>query len=199
MDTGAYDANLQRTSSQVAVIVLCAPSRSERGYPPAKRSEGPRRPTSSLPGHLSPCTTPNWLLVLAGKLRSHLAHVEVWLDEGPVWVRVCGAWEGLEVELVLPDAPIVTLLDERQPRWSAYALVTLEASEGPAWRLPWILAPFTCVEVVKAALGIRAPWVVTAGGLCAYLCRRGVVFTQRRRCAEHGCGEAQRLGVLGER
>lgn len=43
--------------------------------------------------------------------------------------------------------------------------------------------PMTCVEVVKALLGLRAPFVVTPRGLAAHLARRGaqIVITAERQ------------------
>ena len=28
-------------------------------------------------------------------------------------------------------------------------------------RVPWLFGPVTCVEAVKAAIGLRAPWIIT--------------------------------------
>ena len=36
-------------------------------------------------------------------------------------------------------------------------------------RIPWVFGPWTCVEQIKALLGIRAPWILTPRQLHRYL------------------------------
>jgi len=36
-------------------------------------------------------------------------------------------------------------------------------------RLPWVFGPWTCVEQIKALVGIRAPWVLTPRQLWKHL------------------------------
>ena len=36
-------------------------------------------------------------------------------------------------------------------------------------RLPWVFGPWTCVEQIKALVGVRAPWVLTPRQLWKHL------------------------------
>lgn len=50
----------------------------------------------------------------------------------------------------------------------ATAVAYLEGCTDRPVRVPWVMTPWTCVEVVKGLLGMRDPWVVTPWQLFKY-------------------------------
>lgn len=40
-------------------------------------------------------------------------------------------------------------------------VVRVRAELRERYRVPWVFGPLTCVEMVKAVLGIRSPWILT--------------------------------------
>ena len=74
----------------------------------------------------------------------------------------------------------VTILDQFSPEPPTDWLRIPGATVLRAWpevvkgrvRVPWILSPLTCVEGVKAVLGIRSPWILTPWQLARHLRRR---------------------------
>ncbi len=73
----------------------------------------------------------------------------------------------LQVEIV--EMPISAFLADRQATQTAW-IMAVEASAAPP--VAGLRGPLTCVEVVKALLGIRAPFVLTPRQLARHLVRR---------------------------
>lgn len=91
-------------------------------------------------------------------------------DRG-VWVAVDGSLPCLSVD-ILPFSP-----DNRPYAPRGGTIIHVNALVQPeTFRTPQLIAPFTCVEVCKAVLGIRAPFVWTPWQLYRHV-RRGYVQT----------------------
>ena len=78
--------------------------------------------------------------------------------------------EGRHLRQALLEEPVGTHL--RRLITAKDAMVVLPAPIG-APPAPMLRPPMTCVEVVKATLGLRAPWIVTPRQLARHLLRRG--------------------------
>jgi hypothetical protein len=96
-------------------------------------------------------------------LQPGFKHVEVWREDRGAWARIDPCLEFLVAEVHL------------QPPWETGILpgarflrVTRIAPRGSI-REPFMLGPITCVELAKAALGIRAVFVRTPYALYKYL------------------------------
>ena len=97
-------------------------------------------------------------------LREGFKHVEVWVRDRGVWIRMEPCFEipvleaYLEEPLRLVDPMLKpTFFRVRKPILSR----TLKA--------PWVVGPVTCVEAVKLILCIRKAWVKTPYQLYTYL------------------------------
>ena len=92
-----------------------------------------------------------WKILMPG-----FEHVEVWKEVRALWVRIepCLEYVGTEIheqppwELVLPELRPTFLRVQRSVRMGH-------------WREPWHIGPITCVELTKAIIGIRAPFIRT--------------------------------------
>lgn len=89
-------------------------------------------------------------------LRSGFRHCFVVLETGDTWVLYNPLSNGTEFD-VWPDE------DEQSIRaWlvqQGYKVVEETVRPFAAKAMPW--APFSCVEAVKRALGVRAPWALS--------------------------------------
>lgn len=95
--------------------------------------------------------SPLWRLLKPG-----FQHVECWRCDRGIWIRIDPCWE-----LVTADA------HERAPwEWmpsevkSTVLRVRRPVRKGKL-REPWFIGPWTCVEITKAFIGLRAPFVRT--------------------------------------
>lgn len=110
-------------------------------------------------------------------LHPDFRHVELWrpMQYGPAitdvqWLMVCGTYEFLEADLVIdPRPPWV-----RDPKCTVQR-VTASRSLSSI-REPFFLGPMTCVEYVKAALGIRSIWLRNPHQLYRYIAKRNCVI-----------------------
>jgi hypothetical protein len=92
-----------------------------------------------------------WKLLMPG-----FDHVEVWKNTKSVWIRIEPCLEYLAPE-VHEQPPWELVLPELDP---TFLRVQRTVDKG-TWREPWHFGPITCVELTKAVLGIRAPFVRT--------------------------------------
>lgn len=58
-------------------------------------------------------------------------------------------------------------------------IVQIAVDFPPPGKPPLMRGPMTCVGLMKAALGIRAPWIWTPHQLCVYLLRHGGTLIER--------------------
>lgn len=87
-----------------------------------------------------------------------------WSPRG--WLRLDPGMDFLRLEFV--DAPVYA--SPRQFTEPGARLVRVEARIRPeTMRAPWIWSPVTCVEAVKALLGIRRFWLWTPQQLFRHL------------------------------
>jgi hypothetical protein len=110
--------------------------------------------------------SPLWKLLKPG-----FEHVEVWRCDRGVWVRIDPCLEYMMVEAYVD--PPWALLD---PALSPTYFKTTRLIEPGKVREPFLIGPITCVELAKAALGIRSAFVRTPWQLHNYL-----VKNERRR------------------
>lgn len=95
---------------------------------------------------------PRWLKLLAKGFR----HCLIAIKDGGRWV-VCDPlshWTEIAVLPCLPEHVIAARLVA-----AGYLVVPARACAPEPAPQPW--RPYTCVEAVKRALGLRAPWVLT--------------------------------------
>jgi len=99
----------------------------------------------------------SWLWRL---LKPGFQHVEAWrkFENGDGWIRLEPCFEGIVTE-VYPHSPA-------ESNWvsGCHPVTTLVVRhEVPKGKLhtPFAFGPLTCVELVKAALGVYAPFVRT--------------------------------------
>lgn len=78
--------------------------------------------------------------------------------------------EGRHLRQVLLEEPVGVHLRRLIAAKDAVVLLPPAIAAAPA---PMLRPPMTCVEVVKATLGIGAPWIVTPRQLARHLLRRG--------------------------
>jgi len=104
---------------------------------------------------------PRWRRLLAPGYR----HVLALREDGErrsLIIEHCGAV--MQVQSVA--LPIGVLVRDLQSALVATVLMVLAPSaEGP----PRLRLPMTCVEAVKAAIGVWAPWIITPRQLARYL------------------------------
>lgn len=77
---------------------------------------------------------------------------------------------GTRLRVDLVPVPIGAFLRGLQEHAACWVLMVVLPMAGAA--VAWIRPPMSCVELVKAALGIRAWWIVTPRQLARYLRRR---------------------------
>lgn len=95
--------------------------------------------------------SPLWRLLKPG-----FQHVEAWRHDDGIWIRIEPCFEFLTTEAhvvppweFLPASVHPTFLQVK--RWVPQH----------ALREPFFFGPWTCVEIVKAVIGLRAPFVRT--------------------------------------
>jgi hypothetical protein len=98
-------------------------------------------------------------------LKKGMRHVEAWKLDGGLWLRFCPYLEAVEVEI----APTL------EPPWIALPEATVQRVQT-VWphghaRSWFFFGPITCVEMVKALLGINSPWIRTPYQLFKF-CKR---------------------------
>lgn len=105
-------------------------------------------------------------------LHPGLAHVSVLRQEGNVWLALDHRLDYLEVRVLGPSW--ATVEEVLPPGWTLVAEVT---GWRPLWRsrVPWVLAPFTCVEFAKHLLGLGGLWPLTPRQLLDRLHLDGMV------------------------
>lgn len=97
-------------------------------------------------------TRPRWLKLLTCGFR----HCLVAIEHGGRWV-VCDPrshWTAIAVLPPMREPDIARHLAD-----AGYLVVPARARAPEPIAQPW--RPYTCVEAVKRALGLRAPWVLT--------------------------------------
>lgn len=131
------------------------------------------RPKLGRPAHrryFFVCTQGNWhwwdLF-----LRRGYAHCFLLIWDECVWIAVHPTQSITEVSLVMPYKgefanPKEWLLDPKA------TVVEAELEWSDSMRVPWVISPVTCVEVIKSVLGIRRFWLWTPYQLQRYLTRR---------------------------
>ena len=77
---------------------------------------------------------------------------------------------GTRLRAELVPVPIGAFLRGLQDHAACWVLMVALPMAGAA--VAWLRPPMTCVELVKAALGIRAWWIVTPRQLARHLRRR---------------------------
>ena len=120
---------------------------------------------------------------VAFKPASAIAHPRWWTRALHAGYRHCLAarQEGENATLVLDHCgtrlraelvpvPIGAFLRGLQDHAACWVLMVALPMAGAA--VAWLRPPMTCVELVKAALGIRACWIVTPRQLARHLRRR---------------------------
>lgn len=98
------------------------------------------------------------------------AHVSVFKQDGDRWLALDHRLDYLDLRVVGPGW---ATLEEVLPAGWTVAVKATGWREQYRLRVPWLLAPFTCVEVVKHLLGVRGWWPVTPKQLLESLKRDG--------------------------
>ena len=103
-------------------------------------------------------------------LRDGFKHVEVWVRDRGVWVRLNPCYEIPTLESYLQE-PLGAVGAEFKP---TFFRVRKSIKTG-GLKAPWVHGPITCVEAVKLVLCIRKAWIKTPYQLYTYLKKtRGV-------------------------
>jgi hypothetical protein len=99
-------------------------------------------------------------------LKDGFKHVELWLNDRDVWVRIDPAYEllTLQAHLVSPEDYLPAALKP------TFVPVNTRIQLGVT-SLAWHFGPLTCVDAVKMALGLRLPLVHTPYQLYAHMTR----------------------------
>ena len=102
-------------------------------------------------------TTPTARYWWTRLLRPGFGHVYLLVQRNGWWWVINWGKDALRVEPSKVPAyaaytPLVTVGD---------TVVRVRAELRERHRVPWVLGPLTCVEAVKAYLGVRAAWVWT--------------------------------------
>jgi hypothetical protein len=95
-------------------------------------------------------------------LRPQFQHVSAIKRDGRVWIAIHPYGEFTDVEILRTDAHPWQIA----PRAIVQRVTAMRRERSV--RAPWFLGPITCVEHVKALLGIRAFWVRTPWQLFNY-------------------------------
>lgn len=97
-------------------------------------------------------------------LRDGFKHVEIWVRDRGVWVRLEPCFELPVLEAYLKE-PIGLIGADLKP---TFFRVRKPIKVGRL-KAPWVHGPVTCVEAVKLVLCIRKAWVKTPYQLYTYL------------------------------
>ena len=89
-------------------------------------------------------------------LKSGFRHVEVWRCDRGIWLRVDPCMELIEVEA--HEAPPWELISKALNPTCVHVVRSVKHQKV---REPFFFGPWTCVELTKAFIGIRAPFVRT--------------------------------------
>lgn len=99
-------------------------------------------------------------------LKDGFKHVELWINDRGVWIRMdpCYEFPTFQAHLVEPE-------DFFPAEWKpTFVRVVKDLPLGVLPQL-WACGPLTCVDAVKAGLGERLPFVKTPFQLYRYLTR----------------------------
>ena len=105
--------------------------------------------------------TKNWMTKL---LHPEFGHLKMLRFDGYNWIMVDGRMDAVDI-FILPyskDHSVHDIVKDGRILW-------ISRWRPDRVRTPWIFAPATCVEAVKAALGIRKFWIWTPRQLYKYL------------------------------
>lgn len=107
-----------------------------------------------------------WLVFTSGE-RNHwwhwfldprFHHVYALLLRRGTWIRFDAALDGTNVDVI--DAPVYAMAQDLvEP--GAIVLEVKRTRQTERMRAPWVVGPLTCVEAIKALLGIRRFFVWT--------------------------------------
>ncbi len=128
-------------------------------------------------------------------LKPGFTHVYVLIWDYGLWLYVDPALHHTRVV-------ILEQLDDRPPGfWLVDEEATVlevqpEVGRPGDLRAPWVLGPLTCVESVKAVLGIRRFWLFTPWQLFKHLRRRANGQGQGTEEDPRGTGAGSRAGSL---
>lgn len=93
---------------------------------------------------------------LWGLLKDGFEHVELWRCDRGIWIRIDPCFEMIEVDAL--EAPPWELMPaELKPT----VVRVRRAVQKGKLREPFHVGPWTCVELTKAFIGLRAPFVRT--------------------------------------
>ena len=84
-------------------------------------------------------------------------HCYLLMQTGGRWVIL--NWGVDALRLAVTHMPTYASLSEFLRPGDTAVRVRAELRER--YRAPWVFGPLTCVEMVKAVLGIRSPWILT--------------------------------------
>lgn len=96
----------------------------------------------------------SWLWSL---LKPGFQHVECWRQAGKDWIRLEPCFEGIVLEPYNHRPQVQPWVPGCDP---TFLQVRHEVPKNKM-HTPFALGPLTCVEIVKAALGVHAPFVRT--------------------------------------
>lgn len=102
--------------------------------------------------------------VLDPLLRRGFRHVFCVISQGPYWIRIDGMAGKPTVEVVAGTQIDLAAFYRNE----GYTVVSV--NEGPGTRAPFAIA--NCVGLVKAVLGLRAPFALTPHQLYRFLRKR---------------------------
>ena len=103
-------------------------------------------------------------------LHPQALHVFALKWTGVYWVMVHPRIAYLEVQVLYEyelEEDIVRIVENMEI--VGLCKVNFDHLDTDRIRLPWVFGPWTCVEQIKALVGIRAPWVLTPRQLWKYL------------------------------
>lgn len=102
-----------------------------------------------------------------GLLADGFQHVEVWRQDGPVWIRANACFELTELEAhAMPPWRVVG--QDLAPTFLRVRRVV----HTRKMRAPFHFGPLTCVDGAKAILGMWAPFIYTPRQLYRRLTKR---------------------------
>ncbi len=89
-------------------------------------------------------------------LKPEFQHVEVWRCDRGIWIRIDPCFE-----LVQAEAHELPPWDFFHEKYAAKVVRVQRAVKKGRLREPLFVGPWTCVEIAKSFLGVRAPFVRT--------------------------------------
>jgi len=89
-------------------------------------------------------------------LRPGFQHVELWRCDRGIWIRIDPCFELTEAHAL--EAPPIEMID---PALNPTVLHVRRLVPKKGLREPFFVGPRTCVEITKAFIGLRAPFVRT--------------------------------------